>query len=124
MSAQFKPDLSKIEHELTVRPDPEGTAPEYEFHEFANYFPMISDDELNELAEDIRKHGLIEPITLLENKIIDGRNRYKAAKQARVVLKNYQFKQLGDRNAEAFVISANIHRRHLTTRKNASCWRS
>ena len=43
---------------------------------------MISDDELNELAEDIRKHGLIEPITLFENKIIDGRNRYKAAKQA------------------------------------------
>lgn len=39
MSAQFKPDLSKIENELTVRPDPEGTAPEYEFHEFANYFP-------------------------------------------------------------------------------------
>ena len=30
MSAQFKPDLSKIENELTVRPDPEGTAPEYE----------------------------------------------------------------------------------------------
>jgi hypothetical protein len=95
----------------------DDAAPEYVFHELAALFPMISEDELNELAEDIKKQGLLERITLFEGKILDGRNRYKAAKQAGVVLKNYHFKQLdGDRaKAEAFVISANIRRRHLTS---------
>jgi hypothetical protein len=87
-----------------VRPNPDDAAPEYEFHELAALFPMISTDELNELAEDIKKHRLLERITLFEGKILDGRNRYKAAKQAGVVLKNYDFKQLDNGSAEAFVI--------------------
>jgi hypothetical protein len=122
MTSQFKPDLSKIENELAPAMEQfDGAAPEYEFHEFANYFPMIGDDELNELAEDIRKHGLLEKITLFKGKILDGRNRYKAAKAAGVVLKNYDFKQLSEhRNPEEFVISANIRRRHLTTAQKRS----
>jgi ParB-like chromosome segregation protein Spo0J len=40
-------------------------------HPLAEIFPMISDDELRELAEDIRKIGMIEPITLCEGKILD-----------------------------------------------------
>jgi ParB-like chromosome segregation protein Spo0J len=49
-------------------------------HPIAEIFPMISNDELRELAEDIRKNGMLEPITLFEGKILDGRNRFNAAK--------------------------------------------
>jgi ParB-like chromosome segregation protein Spo0J len=112
-----KPTVDLAKFESAVRANPEDAAPEYEFHSLADLFPMISEDELSELTADIKKQGLLETITLFEGKILDGRNRYKAAKAADVVLKNYHFKQLGDRNAEAFVISANIRRRHLTTKQ-------
>jgi ParB-like chromosome segregation protein Spo0J len=49
-------------------------------HPIAEIFPMISNDELRELAEDIHKNGMLEPITLFEGKILDGRNRFNAAK--------------------------------------------
>jgi hypothetical protein len=98
-----------------TEPKPEGPAPEYGFHPIAELFPMIDDKELAELAEDIKKNGLLEPIMIYEGKILDGRNRYKAAKLAGLVLKNWQCRQFVRDDAEAFVISANIRRRHLTT---------
>ena len=49
-----------------------------EIHEAANVFPMMDQDRLEELAEDIKDNGLQIEIELFEGKIIDGRNRYKA----------------------------------------------
>ena len=89
--------------------------PEYEFHPLANIFPMLESKELNELLCDIEANGLNEPITLYEGKILDGRNRYKAAQLGKITLPETAFRQLPDGiDAEKFVISANIHRRHLT----------
>ena len=51
---------------------------EYEFHEISNIFPFIEEKELKELSEDIKNNGLKTPVVLYENKILDGRNRYKA----------------------------------------------
>jgi ParB-like chromosome segregation protein Spo0J len=54
-----------------------------EFHEIANTFPLISEEETQQLADDIKKQNrLIEPIVLYEEKILDGRNRFKACKLA------------------------------------------
>jgi len=81
-----------------------------EFHELANVFPMLSDDEAKALAEDIFSHGLQEPITLLDGKILDGRNRHIACLDAGV---EPQFTLCKGNNPVAFVVSRNLTRRHL-----------
>ena len=47
-------------------------------HPAANVFPMMDDERMQELQEDIRKYGQMEPITICDGKILDGRNRYAA----------------------------------------------
>jgi hypothetical protein len=47
-------------------------------HPLAMLFPPLDDAEFEALREDIREHGLCEPITVFENKILDGTHRYKA----------------------------------------------
>ena len=50
-------------------------------HELANLLPMIEGIKFAELKEDIRKNGILEPIKLFEDRILDGRNRHKAGKE-------------------------------------------
>jgi ParB-like chromosome segregation protein Spo0J len=79
-------------------------------------FLLMPTDELQALGTDIREHGMIERITLYEGKILDGRNRYRAAKVIGYKLTSDNFRTLpSDKDPTAFVIGANIHRRHLTT---------
>jgi len=85
-------------------------------HEYANLFPMLSDTDLQGLADDIAANGLQTPITTLDSAILDGRNRYRACELAGVdpVMEEYQG---GD--PLGFVISHNLHRRHLTEPQRA-----
>lgn len=86
-------------------------------HPAAELFPMLPDDELSALAEDIKLHGLREPVTLIaggagELAVLDGRNRLAACELAGIepVTALYE----GD-DPIGFVVSANARRRHLTT---------
>jgi hypothetical protein len=106
-------------------------------HPAADLFPLMSPDELKVLGEDIRKNGLTSPITLwAENisapvQLLDGRNRLDAMEAAgipyrmkrhthghNIIVVDGELKpasqHLVDADPYAFVISANIHRRHLT----------
>lgn len=81
-----------------------------EFHEYANLFPMMQPDELTDLVADIKQNGLIEPIVLYEDKILDGRNRFLACGEAGVK-PHYEYYK-GDEPV-SYVVSKNLHRRHL-----------
>jgi ParB-like chromosome segregation protein Spo0J len=84
----------------------------YTEHQYAAIFPMMKDKEIAELAEDIKKNGLRAPIVLHKNKILDGRNRFKACKLAGVVPYFVNYSGHDPLNA---VISLNLKRRHLNT---------
>jgi len=90
------------------------TYDQYEAHPFANMFPMIQGDEFEQLKRDIAKNGILQPIVLHEGKILDGRNRYKAARECGHKFTPANFKHFDGADAKAFAISTNIHRRHLT----------
>ena len=47
-------------------------------HPAAELFPLMSEPELRELGEDIRANGLLSPIIIDDEKLVDGRNRLDA----------------------------------------------
>lgn len=89
----------------------------YEFHPLANIFPLIEGQPFDDLVADVKKNGVREPIWMYQHQILDGRNRYRAAKQAGrdVEIRSYE----GD-DAVSFVISLNLHRRHLNESQRAA----
>ena len=89
---------------------------EYEFHPLANIFPLIEGQAYQDLMADVLKHGVREPISLFEGKILDGRNRYRAATAMGVPC---DFRSYEGKDAAAFVISLNLHRRHLSESQRA-----
>lgn len=86
------------------------------FHPIANIFPLIEGVAFRDLVEDIRVHGLREPIVLFEGALLDGRNRARACHAAQVPAR---YKTYDGRDALAFSISANLHRRHLDVSQRA-----
>ncbi len=99
----------------TVKPrnKPDKTAP-VEFHPLADIFPLLEGEEFEELVKDVKANGLQQPIVLHQGKILDGRNRYRACLEAGVVPRWDEFPG-GD--PHDYVISANVHRRHLTSKQ-------
>jgi hypothetical protein len=79
-------------------------------------------EEFDALVADVKANGVLHNIVLFEDMILDGRNRYRAALKAGV--RDLPFANVGhwaslppeeaSKLAINHVISANIHRRHLT----------
>ena len=91
-----------------------------DFHPISNIFPMMGEedrDPLGELAADIRQNKLLQPIVLYQGQILDGRNRYLACGLADVEPKYTEYE--GD-DPLSYVLSLNLHRRHLTASQRAA----
>lgn len=82
-------------------------------HPVASIFPMLDDEAHSSLVADIAENGLLEPIWLHEGQIIDGRNRHRACLEAGVEPRYREWDGRG--SLVAFVVSLNLHRRHLTS---------
>lgn len=91
-----------------------------EAHPDAALFPMMSAEELAELAADIKENGQRFPIVIGPHEgrevIIDGRNRYEACEIAGIEPK---FEKLNGHDPKAFILSVNINRRHMTGSQRA-----
>jgi ParB-like nuclease domain len=86
-------------------------------HPIADLFPMMTDEELANLAADINANGLICPIVVdKDGVIIDGRNRARACEIAGIEPATVLFE--GD-DPRAYIIASNISRRHLTKAQQA-----
>ena len=86
-------------------------------HPIADIWPMMSDDDLQGLSNDIKHQGLLTPVWLYEDKILDGRNRAKACQMAGVKVETKTY--TGD-NPVAFAFSLNEKRRHLSSGARAA----
>jgi hypothetical protein len=87
--------------------------PFWQRHPAALIFPMMSDEELRDLAGDIKQNGLVNPIVVDKhdsNVVIDGWNRLKACEIAGVEPRFVPYE--GD-DPRAFIIANNVRRRHL-----------
>jgi ParB-like chromosome segregation protein Spo0J len=70
-------------------------------------------------VDDIRAHGLIEPILLCGGLVLDGRNRLRACELVGVAAMFEEWEPNGLTPVE-FVLSKNLHRRHLTVAQRAA----
>lgn len=93
-----------------------------EYHPLANLFPLIEGAEFDDLVADIRANGLQDTIDVYQGKILDGRNRHRAAEAAGVEIEKRNVRHFhpelyGD--PLAYVISKNLKRRHLDESQRA-----
>lgn len=96
---------------------PARVKPNGKVHPAAALFPALAPDELDQLVADIKTHGLQQPIVLQpDGTLLEGRNRQAACKKARVA-PTYEVYE-GD-DPWGFVMSANVHRRHLNSGQRA-----
>jgi hypothetical protein len=85
-------------------------------HDLAALMDLIQGKPFDDLKADIAKQGILTPIMLYEGKILDGRNRYRAAKAVghRFVGANFEAFEGDAAAAEAYVFSVNAQRRQMT----------
>ena len=81
-------------------------------HPVASLFPMMSHEELDDLAADIKANGLAHPIILDQHRgLVDGRNRLEACRRAEV---SPDFIVETVEDPISLILSLNVARRHLS----------
>jgi hypothetical protein len=113
----------------TPESEPKGWRDLLPIHPAAELFPLMGVDELRQLADDIQQNGLSEAPVLYDGPdgvcVIDGRNRLDALEliggrelfDANGHPKSHLFERQRARKSFdplGFVLSKNLHRRHLT----------
>ena len=88
---------------------------QYTAHAAAMLFPLLTGEAYEALVSSLRLNRMRNPVLLLGDKIVDGRNRFRAALEAGVEI---VFKQV-DSNEDVcrLAMDMNIHRRDLDKNK-------
>jgi hypothetical protein len=89
----------------------------YQLHPLSTLFPRLVGAEFDALVDDIAANGLRDPIVLHNGMILDGGNRAAACEAAGVEARYVEF---AGGNIVSFVLSANLHRRHLSPAQSAA----
>jgi len=88
-----------------------------QLHPLCTLFPRITGYDFECLKTDIKENGLRTPISTYQGMILDGGNRYAACIDIGI---NPTFEEFVGDNISAFVITSNLHRRHLTPGQQAA----
>lgn len=88
-------------------------------HEFAGIIPAMTEEEYRSLVQGIKEQGFYKdkPIILFEDKILDGRHRYRACQELKIEPK---FETYTGKDPLGYVVAANINRRQLTPTQKAT----
>jgi ParB-like chromosome segregation protein Spo0J len=90
---------------------------ELEVHPTAEILPLMTDPEFEGLVASIAAHGQREPVVIYQDRIVDGRNRYRACRQLGIPVKVRHWDGLG--SLVAFIVDRNLERRHLSESQRA-----
>ena len=82
-------------------------------HPVAELFPMMSVEEYDGLKADIKANKQQEPICYWRGELVDGRNRLKACQELGIKIDSWELDK--DADPVAYILSRNLHRRHLST---------
>ena len=85
-------------------------------HPLSEIFPPLEGAEFDSLVEDIRAHGLIQPLVMYQGKILDGSNRWRACEKLGIKPKTIDYR---GSDPVGHVLSLNLSRRHLTPGQRA-----
>ena len=88
----------------------------WEVHPACEIFPSFGDTGFSALMADVKEHGLRDAIVQFEGKILDGRNRLSACLTVGV---EPRFEDWTGDDPIAYVLSKNLHRRHLDESQRA-----
>lgn len=101
--------------------------PPYPIHDVAELFPLVEGQAFEDLIIDVDLNGVLTPVWLYEGRLIDGRNRQRALIAANIRRERrgeppWQLPTRewpGGDSLVAFVMSLNLHRRHLNESQRA-----
>ena len=88
-----------------------------DIHPAATIFPMMDGLEYELFKADIEVNGQIEPVVFWCGQLLDGRNRYRACRE--IDKEPWTIEIPEEIDPWKFVISHNLHRRHLSETQRA-----
>jgi len=86
-------------------------------HPAATIFPLMDEAAYQALKADIETNGQKEPVVFYRKQLLDGRNRARACEELGLRVGECELDDSDD--PIAYVLSANLHRRHLTSGQRA-----
>jgi hypothetical protein len=88
----------------------------YTQHKLSAAFPAMTEAEFSALVENIREHGQRHPIITYQGQILDGFHRARACAE---LGKEPYLKEYSGNDPAGYVLSSNLHRRHLSASQRA-----
>ncbi len=88
----------------------------YHSHPAADIFPRMAPDDFEQFKANISANGVREPIWICNGMVLDGRHRMRACNELGI---EAAFREYAGDDPAGFVVSLNLHRRHLDTSQRA-----
>jgi len=93
---------------------------ELKLHPHQYLIPPMSEEDYNNLKEDIKRNGILQPIDVTYNNVIlDGHHRVKAARELGIKEVEVRIPELLYIDEDEYLISVAMNRRHLTEGQKA-----